>query len=201
LHPDGAALLTRRNLLVSVLVSGGLPIRDAIAQAHTIPQFASEGSQFTIIEPWQPMPPLRLFRLKGGTLDLETLRGKPVLLNFWASWCAACRKELPVLDRLSRGPFRYKLHVLAVSEDRSDRQTVAKFIDELGITALPVFLDPHGYAAHSDLGNRRGAPLALYGMPITYAIAASGKVVGYMPGAADWTAPPATRLIEYLLEA
>ncbi|MBA7484192.1 Thiol:disulfide interchange protein TlpA [subsurface metagenome] len=196
----GAFPVTRRSLLALLLAWGDLSLRAASAQERPIPQFNSDGYQFTILDPQQQVPSLRLFRLKGGTLELQSLRGKPVLLNFWASWCAACRQELPVLDRLYRGPFRDKLHVLAVSEDRSDRRTVEKFINELGITAIPVFLDPHGYAAYSDLGNRKSAPFALYGMPITYAIAASGTVVGYMPGAADWAAPPAMRLIEYLLE-
>ena len=53
-------------------------------------------------------------------------------------------------------------------------------------------------AQASDRDNERKAPFALYGMPITYAITASGRVVGYMPGAADWTSGSASELIEYL---
>lgn len=172
----------------------------ATGQQRSVPHFTSEGNQFTIIEPQRQVPSLRLFRLEGGTLDLGALRGTPVLLNFWASWCPACRRELPVLDRLYRGPLRGRLHVLAVSEDRGDRRTVERFVDELGIKMLPIFLDPAGYAAYSDTANRKGAPLALYGMPITYAITASGRIAGYMPGAADWSAPSANELIEYLLD-
>ena len=175
-------------------------IAAAAGQGRSVPQFTSDGNQFTILEPQRQVPSLRLFRLEGGTLDLRSLRGMPVLLNFWASWCAACRKELPVLDRLYRGPLRGRLHVLAVSEDRSDRRTVEQFVDELGIKMLPIFLDPAGYAAFSDAANRKSAPFALYGMPITYAITASGLIAGYMPGAADWSAPSAQRLIEFLLD-
>lgn len=189
--------------MLSIVAAGAVSLRGAMAaeQPREVPQFFSDDNRFAIIEPPQQVPSLRLFRLHGGTLDLGSLRGRPILLNFWASWCAACRRELPVLDRLYRGPWRGKLHVMAVSEDRSDRRTVARVVDELGILSLPIFLDPNGYAAHSDRGNRNNAPFALYGMPITYAIASSGLIVGYMPGAADWSSPSATRLIEYLLDA
>lgn len=171
----------------------------AEAQGNEVPRFIDDGNQFAIIRPRQQMPSLRLFRLEGGTLDLGSLLGKPVLLNFWASWCAACRRELPILDRLYRGSWRGRLHLVAISEDRSDRQAVARFVAGLGVTALPVFLDPHGHAAYSDRENRRRAPFALYGMPVTYAISSSGLIVGYMPGAADWSSPSANELIEYLL--
>lgn len=195
-------LVSRRNLLLSILAAGAGSMRAAAAAVpgREVPQFISGGYQFAIIRPQQRVPSLRLFRLEGGTLDLNSLRGRPILLNFWASWCAACRRELPILDQLARGPWRGRLHILAVSADRGDRRTVARFVDSLGITALPVFLDPHGYAAYSDGGNLRKAPFALYGMPVTYAIAASGLIVGYMPGAADWSAPSATRLIEHLFD-
>jgi thiol-disulfide isomerase/thioredoxin len=197
---SAAVLASRRNLLLSALATGTLSMwgETAAAQESEIPPLESGNYQFTIIQPQQEMPSLRLFRLEGGTLDLASLRGKPILLNFWATWCAACRMELVVLDRQYRGPWRDKLHVLAVSEDRSDRKRVARFVNVLGVTALPIFLDPNRFAAYSDRGNRKGAPFALYGMPITYAISSSGSIVGYMPGAADWSATAASDLIAYL---
>ena len=190
----------RRDFLLSVLAAAGalLPSGTMAAAQEEVPPFQSGNYQFTIIQPRQEMPSLRLFRLEGGTLDLTSLLGKPILLNFWASWCAACRKELPILDRQYRGAWRDKLHVMAVSEDRSDRETIARFVKGLGLTALPIFLDPNGYAAYSDRGNIRNAPFALYGMPITYAISSSGSIVGYMPGAADWSSTAANDLIAYL---
>jgi hypothetical protein len=62
-------------------------------------------------------------------------------------------------------------------------------------------LDPNGNVAYSDGGNSRNAPFALYGMPITYLIASSGLIVGYMPGAADWSTAAAKDLIEHLRDA
>jgi hypothetical protein len=104
---------------------------------------------------------------------------------------------LPVLDRLSERARKMRLNVVAVSEDRGGRDQVSRFVQSLGIRNLPIYLDPHGHVGHTD-PDRTKAPFALYGMPITYLIARSGWIVGYMPGAADWTEPAAEVLVEYL---
>ena len=192
---------TRREIVLSGLLGTVASLASpAIAspQAVDIPTFESGRYQFTIIRPQRELPSIRLFRLEGGTIDLSLLRGKPILLNFWASWCAACRTELPILERQYRSVWQDNPHVVAVSEDRSSRQAVERFAKALKLQTLPIYLDPTGYLAYSDSANSRNAPFALYGMPITYLIASSGWVVGYMPGAADWSSPAATDLIEYL---
>ena len=192
---------TRREIVLSGLLGTVASLASpAIAspQAVDIPTFESGRYQFTIIRPQRELPSIRLFRLEGGTIDLSLLRGKPILLNFWASWCAACRTELPILERQYRSAWQNNLHVVAVSEDWSSRQAVERFVKALKLQTLPIYLDPSGYLAYSDSANSRNAPFALYGMPITYLIAGSGRVVGYMPGAADWSSPAANDLIEYL---
>ncbi len=179
---------------VSCLVAGTA----TIAQPSKAPFFQSGRFQFTTIRPQRELPSARLFGLDGKTTDLVSLRGRPILLNFWASWCAACKIELPILDRLVG---EKDIHVVAISEDRGDREAVTRFTDSLKLRRLPIYLDPNGYVAHSDPDNTRNAPFALYGMPITYLIASSGLVVGYMPGAADWEDTSAKALIEYLRSA
>lgn len=141
------------------------------------------------------MPSVRLFGLSGGSVDVKSLVGQPILLNFWASWCAGCRTELPILDRLHREHPCGSVHVLAVSVDRGNREALEHFVGGIGIRALPLYWDPHGAVASSDGG---GAPFALYGMPITYLVASSGRVVGYVQGAAEWSSPAAAGLIDYL---
>lgn len=191
---------TRRAILLRALagIATELASREAAAAEADVPRFASGRHQFTILRPPQELPSLRLFHLEGGTTDLSALRGKPILVNFWASWCAVCRLELPALDRLYRDAWRGRVQVVAVSEDRGPREVVARFVKSLDLKALPIFLDPNGYVAHSDAENARKAPFALYGMPITYAISNSGAVVGYMPGDADWSSTAAGELIAYL---
>jgi thiol-disulfide isomerase/thioredoxin len=170
----------------------------AAAHEPDIPQFQSGRFQFTILEPRQALPSIVLFPLKGKAINLQSLRGQPVLLNFWASWCDACRTEMPILDRLQAREPHSGLQIIAVSEDRAERTVVERFLKKFAIQNLKIYLDPNGYVAFHEADNRRNAPFALYGMPITYAIAASGWIVGYMPGAADWTSPAAGTLIEFL---
>jgi thiol-disulfide isomerase/thioredoxin len=190
--------LSRRNAIVGGLtaVASSLLGNSAVVADPEPPAFTSGRYQLTLLRPQAMLPSVRLFRLEGGSLDLESLRGRPLLINFWATWCAACRIELPALDRLSER--RQGLNVIAVSEDRGARQLVGRFALSLGIRKLAIYLDPNGYVAHSDADNRTGAPFVLYGMPITYLVTSSGAVLGYMPGAADWTEPSADALIDYL---
>lgn len=181
-------------ITLASIASGG----QALAQEADIPSFQSGRFQFTMLRPRQTLPSIRLFRLDGTTSDLSSLRGRPILLNFWATWCPACRTEMQILDRVQEKHRHTGLQVIVVSEDRGERTIVERFIRSLNIEHLTIFRDPNGYVAHNDVDNIRKAPFALYGMPITYAIAASGWVVGYMPGAADWTSSAAARLIEFL---
>jgi thiol-disulfide isomerase/thioredoxin len=183
----GAAIATVASLLAGAATAEVEP-----------PPFTSGRFQLTMIRPQFEIPSIRLFGLNGPTIDLSTLRGRPVLLNFWATWCAACRTELPILDRLFEKNRRTGLQIVAVSEDRGDRETVTRFVLDSRIASLPIYRDPNAYVAFSDRDNEKKAPFALYGMPITYLIAASGRVVGYMPGAADWMSDEASQVIEYL---
>ena len=190
--------LAERRVIVSGLLGAfaTLALGSSSTAERYIPSFASGRYQFTILRPQRDMPSVRLLRLDGTTTELSTLRGRPVVLNFWASWCAACRTELPILDRLRKQDAG--LHVLAVSKDQADRATIVRFVETLGIRNLPIYRDPDGSVASSDRDNRNNAPFALYGMPITYLISSSGRVVGYMPGAADWTSDVARNLLDYL---
>jgi thiol-disulfide isomerase/thioredoxin len=192
----GFGLPSRRSAVLGGLAAAVSSFASAGA-ATVPPAFLSGRHQFTLLSPQRMLQSIRLFSLAGGTFDLAAFRGQPMLLNFWATWCAACRTELPLLDKLSERTRNIGLKIIAVSEDRGSRDQVSRFIQSLAIRNLTVCLDPNGYVAHPD-PDRTGAPFALYGMPITFLIAGSGRIVGYMPGAADWTEPAADALIAYL---
>ncbi len=131
---------SRRDIVLSGLIGTVMSLAShavAAPQAGDIPTFESGRHQFTVLRPQREVPSIKLFRLEGGVIDLSSLRGKPVLLNFWASWCAACRTELPILERQYRSAWRRNLHVAAVSEDRGSRDTVERFIKTLELRTLP----------------------------------------------------------------
>src|SRR5690606_12140116 len=102
----GAALLGGRTWPAFAQPAGGPP------------QYQSSIAQFRLLEPPRRMPAVRLVALSGATTELAAFHGKLVLVNIWATWCAACRNELPSLDRLQESVGAERLHVAAVSTDR-----------------------------------------------------------------------------------
>jgi thiol-disulfide isomerase/thioredoxin len=86
----------------------------------------------------------------GGTLSVADLRGEVVVINFWASWCTPCRRELPQLDALHAELSRRQGRVLAISIDR-DPENVRRFVSKHDLK-LPIYLDgPEGLARRLDL--------------------------------------------------
>lgn len=168
------------------------------AQARTNgpPPFGTARSQFTLLAPVKTVPPLPLTRLDGVTANFAAFRGKTVLVNFWATWCAACRVELPILDRLQETMGRKNLKVVAISLDRNGRAAVAPFVQKLRLRHLEVYLDPEGRIG--SVGNdNAAAPFPIYGMPISYVVGPSGRIEGYLTGEADWQSDDARHLLGY----
>ena len=141
--------------------------------------------------PWpkgKPSPTLAGTDLDGHNWHLRDLRGKAVLINFWASWCAPCQTEMPSLQTLADlyGPDR--LVVLAVNLKESE-PVVLRYRQRTGIT-LPILLDPAGALARS-----WGATV----YPTTVLIAADGRVRSLVRGELDWSGQVAASLVEPLL--
>ncbi len=187
--------LSRRGLLRGMAVSAvaGVP-----ASA-----FASGGppslERYRIVRPARDVGDFPMTGLDGAASRFSRFRGKLVLMNFWATWCPACREELPALDRLQQAMGREGLQVVAVSVDRGDRRGVERYVRDRRIRHLPVFVDPDARIAHSEGSADRRAPFALYGMPITYVIGRAGNIQGYVLGEADWSSEAARNFLTYYL--
>jgi peroxiredoxin len=106
-----------------------------------------------------------LTSMDGKTYSLESLRGKVVLLNFWATWCPPCRKEMPDMEALYRRFEKKGLVVLAVSDE--ERETVAGFLAKQKYT-FPVLLDP---------GRKVNDAFGVEGIPKSFIFDAEGKLV------------------------
>ena len=126
--------------------------------------------------------------LDGAQVSLATLRGKVVLVNFWATWCAECRPEMPVLERLHRDFASKGLAVVGINA-REDRSAIAPYASQLGLT-FPLIVDPGG--RNSDL-------YGVVGIPTTFLFARDGRAVGLAVGPRDWGGAPARQLLELLL--
>ena len=117
-----------------------------------------------------PAPAFSLGRLTGdGDLSLRSLRGKAVVLNFFASWCAPCKREAPVLEHLWRQDSSGSLVVLGVDTGPDAASDGRRFVKAHGIT-YPVVFDPNAGIA----SNRYAVP----GLPVTYVLNRQGRIVG-----------------------
>jgi thiol-disulfide isomerase/thioredoxin len=126
--------------------------------------------------------------LNGTPLSLASLRGKVVLVNFWATWCAECRPEMPVLERLHRDFAPKGLAVVGINA-REEPGAIASYATQLGLT-FPLIVDPRG--RNSDL-------YGVVGIPTTFLFARDGRAVGLAVGPRDWGGAPARELLELLL--
>lgn len=115
----------------------------------------------------QPAPAYRGATLSGDTLDLRDLRGRPVLLNLWASWCVPCRTETPYLQALHERYRERGLEVVGVSVDnRTARNAVHDFVEEFGVTYTIVH-DPEGRALDT---------FSALGLPATFVLDGEGTI-------------------------
>lgn len=116
----------------------------------------------------KPVPSIELARLGGGeTVRLDTQGGKPTIVNFWASWCGACRTEHEVLVDLGSVAGAEGVRLVGVNY-RDTAANAAKFLDDRGAFPFPSGVDPDG---------RAGIEFGVYGLPETFFIAANGMVI------------------------
>jgi thiol-disulfide isomerase/thioredoxin len=121
----------------------------------------------------------------GEPVTLAQFRGKPVLLNLWATWCAPCVKELPTLDALAVREGN-RLQVLTVSQDMEGREKVEQFLSKRGFKAIDSYLAPEMQLMDS---------LKIDTLPTTILYDAKGREVWRMAGDEDWTGAKAAALI------
>lgn len=186
-----------RRAVVAGMIGAGVALAPPAARARAVsgpPPFGTIWHQFTLVQGARPVPRVAIPALAGGALDLTAFKGKLVLVNFWATWCAACRTELPMLDRLAASG-RSDLAVVAISTDRN-RAQVAPYVKQLKLRHLAIGFDPGGLVSRVDAAEL-DTPFALYGMPISFLIGITGQVEGYMTGEADWLSAEAGGLFDY----
>jgi len=136
-----------------------------------------------------PAPDFTLPTLSGAPIRFSDLRGKVVLLNFWATWCGSCRAEMPTIDALYRQYKDRGLEVLAVNLDLAP---IAKIqdVDKAGVS-LRVGLDPFSSAART---------YRVLVLPTTYLIDRAGNVIVREIGGRDWLDGVSQRAVESLLQ-
>jgi thiol-disulfide isomerase/thioredoxin len=128
--------------------------------------------------------------LDGTTHSLADYRGKWVLLNFWATWCAPCRKEMPMLSRLQDEFGGERFAVVTIATGRNSPQAIDRFLAEIGVTNLPRYVDPR---------NDLARPMGVMGLPVTAIIDPEGREIARMMGEATWDGDSAKSILRALL--
>lgn len=137
----------------------------------------------------KPAPDFVLKDIHGKPVSLAQFKGKPVLINFWATWCGPCKQELPSLQRLHDvSKNNGNIQIIAISIDRSNIEKIHQYARSLSLS-FPILLDPDRIARKSYF---------VRGLPTSYLIDADGKLKGFISGARRWDSPYAKQVFQEL---
>jgi thiol-disulfide isomerase/thioredoxin len=140
----------------------------------------------------EPLADVTFNDAAGAAKTLKDFRGRTILLNLWATWCAPCREEMPSLDRLQTELGSDKFEVVALAVDRTGPEAAQKFLDSVHVKALKLY---------TDTTTRSGSALKAVGMPVTILIDPEGREIGRLIGPAEWDSDAAKALIRESLSA
>ena len=135
-------------------------------------------------------PRFSLRNLKGNMEGLDDHLGKVIVVNFWATWCVPCVKEMPSFENLYRRYRSQGLTLLAVSLDKGDSSKVQEFADKHKLS-FTILLDTKGVAEKL---------YPSFSIPFTYVIDKQGRVVARVDGAKNWESSETFEAVEHLLK-
>ncbi|MEO0938205.1 MAG: TlpA disulfide reductase family protein [Pseudomonadota bacterium] len=131
------------------------------------------------------------FQTADGAATLADWQGKVVLLNFWATWCAPCRHEMPMLAELQAEFGGDAFEVVTVAVGPHNPVGIRKFFEDIGVDNLP---------RHQDPRQRLAQDMGVFGLPITVLINAEGREIARLRGDADWASESAKAIISLLTQ-
>ena len=142
----------------------------------------------------KPLPALALQTPDGRPTGLDAFRGRTLLVNLWATWCAPCRAEMPALDAMQATLGSPDFEVVAVNIDTRNPDRPGRFLDEIGVKALTRYADPSA----ATFGALKAAGLA-FGMPTSILVDPEGCEIASLAGPADWSSPEAIEVVRAAL--
>ena len=175
-----------RSKLVPVVAIVLLPLAVSIQPAE-----AQAPAGFVVHESPRSLAEIEFENGEGETSSLAEFRGKVVLLNIWATWCAPCRREMPTLERLQAELGGPAFEVVALSLDRKGLPVVKEFYEELGLQNLAMYVDESGAAQRA---------LNVLGLPTTLLLDRDGNEIGRLLGPAQWDSPEMVSFIRGYVE-
>ena len=126
----------------------------------------------------------------GGDAALADYQGRYVLLNFWATWCAPCRKEMPELSALQKTLGGADLTVLTVATGPNPPAKIAEFFDQIGVSNLPAHRDPRQSLARA---------MNILGLPVTAILNIEAAEIARLLGDANWHSESALAILKAVI--
>ncbi|KRS15388.1 hypothetical protein XM52_24375 [Roseovarius indicus] len=127
----------------------------------------------------------------GSTGSLADYQGKIAVVNFWATWCAPCRKEMPMLSELQSELGGEDFDVVTIATGRNPPPAMKSFFDEIGVSNLPLHRDPNMKISRE---------MGILGLPITVILNRDGQEIARMQGDAHWNSDSAKAIIKALID-
>jgi thiol-disulfide isomerase/thioredoxin len=177
-----------RNLLVvlyTALTLGANPVAADVAGL-----LEGDMKKLALHEAPVDLPEAVLLDAEDGEHALAEYKGKWVVLNFWATWCAPCRREMPSLERLQAA--MPEIAVVPVATGRNAVEGIQRFFDEAGVKTLPILRDPQSELAHA---------MGIMGLPVTVILNPEGQEVARLIGDAEWDSASALAVLAELSKA
>ena len=186
LPPHFSRLVRMLAITLPVTLAGVLP---AAAQDGR-PPLSGAMAKFELQAAPAPAPALAFKDKDDADASLDRFKGKVVLVNFWATWCVPCIKEMPSLDRLAEKIGGERFAVVALSLDGPSRPKVEPFVRSRNLTHLQVFFDTQ---------KKSYGALNIAVLPTSVLIDAQGREVGRLQGDAEWDSPEAEALVRHVM--
>lgn len=180
--------VVRSAVLYTALLFGANPAAADIAAADAMR--AGDMKKLGFTDP-QPLPEIGLIGMDDAPRALSEFRGKWVVLNFWATWCPPCRKEMPGLGALQTEMGGDTFEVVTVASGRNAVPAIEEFFAEVGVTHLTALRDPKGALSRA---------MGVLGLPVTVILNPEGQEVGRLIGDAEWHGPEARAVLSALMQ-
>ena len=180
-----------KRLALAALYTAALALANPAAADMDAAKAALEGDMRKLV--FHPQPKAAgeadFTTFEGEPLNLDQWEGKWVLVNFWATWCAPCRKEMPMLSALQEEFGGDDFEVLTIATTRNPPPAMQAFFEEIGVENLPLHRDP---------GSTLAREMAVLGLPVTVILNPEGEEIARLQGDADWSSDSAKAVIRAL---
>jgi thiol-disulfide isomerase/thioredoxin len=188
-----AAIAGFLSISLADLIGRYEPGQDAMPRQAAAPQPGPSGKGLEKLvrsDSPKPLPEIRFSDGDGREVTLAGMRGKTLLVNLWATWCAPCKVEIPGLNRLQARLGGQDFEVVAISLDWAGAEKPRQFLESNGLDKLALYFD-----TKKDLMQRFGAP----GLPLSVLIDEQGREAARLAGSAEWDSPEAETLIREII--